>query len=254
MPPTPPRHLLAALTLLLGQAALAQATLIKDGEMRAAIGLGASLASGNSRAGNLNLTVDVVRATETDKVSLYGRVQYARSNGNTTDEQGRTGLRYDHDISSKTFTYVGGDLERNRLGNLKGRAQIGGGLGYHWIREEDLSFDVFGGLSYTDDRYIAPALIDGSVRSRFDYPSLMLGEESTHKVSDTTRFKQKLTLLPNLHSRGEYRANLDADIAVAINKTMSLTVGVAIQHNSEPSPGRKSTDSLLTTGIAMKFD
>lgn len=225
----------------------------RDGQLRATIGLAASLASGNSDVRNLNISADVTRATADDKISLYGRVQHAKVNRATTDEQLRAGARYDNDISAHSFTYIGSDIERNTLANIKLRSQLGGGLGYHLIRREDLSFDLFGGLSYTNDKYMAPALIDDRVRGGFRYASVMLGQESTHKISETATAKQRLMVQPNLKSRGEFRANWDADIAVAINSTMSLTVGLAAAHNSEPGPGRKSTDTLLTTGIAMKF-
>ena len=84
--------------------------------------------------------------------------------------------------------------------------------------------------------------------------SLLLGEESTHKLSDTTSFKQRLTLVPNLKNSGEFRSNWDAGLAVAMSKTMNLNVGFSFAHNSDPGPGRKSTDTLLTTGISVKFD
>ena len=73
-----------ALSLAAASAAQAQATVKNDGQFRAALGLGASLASGNTKATNLSLTGDAVRATDQNKLSLYGNMQYARSNGQTT--------------------------------------------------------------------------------------------------------------------------------------------------------------------------
>jgi putative salt-induced outer membrane protein len=246
--------LIAGLTLGAAQMTQAQATLKPDGQTRAAIGLGASFATGNSESSNLSLNADLVRATEDSKISLYGKAQYARSSDATSDEQARIGGRYDQDLNARVFSYAGADLEHNKQANLKLRNQINAGLGYHLIKREDHRFDVFGGLSYAEDRYINPTVIDDRLRGSFRYASLMLGEESSHQLTNTTRFKQRLSLLPNLESRGEYRANWDADLAVAINKTMNLTVGLAVAHNSEPGLGRKSTDSLLTTGISVKFD
>lgn len=113
---------------------------------------------------------------------------------------------------------------------------------------------LFGGLGYTSDRYIDPMLIDGGNRSAYSYVSLLLGEESTHKLSDSTSFKQRPTLVPKLKNRGEFRANLDAGLSVAMSKAINMNVGFALAHNSEPGAGRKSTDSLLTTGVSVKFD
>ena len=76
-------------TLALGSVGLAQAqaSVKNDGQMRASFGLGASLSSGNSQSSNLSMSGDAVRATDLNKTSLYGNVQYARSGGVTTGEQ-----------------------------------------------------------------------------------------------------------------------------------------------------------------------
>ena len=43
-------------------------------------------------------------------------------------------------------------------------------------------------------------------------------------------------------------------LSVAMSKTMNLNVGMALAHNSDPGVGRKATDTLLTTGVSVKFD
>ena len=237
----------------IGQAQ-AQATVKNDGQMRASFGLGASLSSGNSQASNLSMTGDAVRATDLNKTSLYGSAQYARSGGTSTSEQLRLGGRYDHNLNVQWFAFGGLDLERNKLANLQLRNLLSGGLGYHALKTPTTTWDLIGGLGYTSDRYIDPMVIAGDNRSTYGYPAVLLGEESTHKLSDSTSFKQRLTLVPNLKNRGEFRANLDAGLSVAMSKAMNLNVGFALAHNSEPGAGRKSTDSLLTTGVSVKFD
>ena len=244
-----------AVTLALAAAsAQAQATLERDGRWRAAFGLGASASSGNTDASNLALNFDAVRATAGDKTSLYAAAQYAKSDGTTTGERIRLGGRQDHDLSERLFGFGGIDLERDKFANLKLRGQLSGGLGWHLVKTDTTSFDVFGGLGYTSDRYFAPMLIDGSVRSSYGYASVLLGEESTHKLGESTSFKQRLVVLPNLKNSGEYRANWDTGLAVAMSKRMNLNVGFSVAHNSEPGPGRKSTDTLLTTGVSIKFE
>ena len=232
----------------------AQATVKNDGQFRAALGLGASLASGNTKATNLSLTGDAVRATDQNKLSLYGNLQYARSGGTTTADQLRLGARYDQNLSAQLFAFGGLDLERNKFANLNLRTQLSAGLGWHVVKSPSTTFDLFGGLGYVSDKYKDPMVIDGRSRDSYGYMSLLLGEESTHKLSDSTSFKQRLTLVPNLKNRGEFRANWDAGLAVAMSKAMNLNVGLGFAHNSEPGPGRKSTDTLLTTGVSVKFD
>lgn len=232
----------------------AQATVKPDGQMRSAIGIGASLSSGNTKASNLSLVGEAVRATAGDKVTLYGNVQYAKSAGTTTADQMRLGGRYDLDFGPVWFGFGGLDLERNKFANLKLRSQLSGGLGYHALKTPTTTWDLFGGVGLTTDKYVAATLIDSATRSTYSYTSLLLAEESTHKLSETTSAKQRLAIYPNLKNSGEFRATWDAGLAVAMNRTMNLNVGYSLLHNSEPGRGRKTTDSLLTTGISIKFE
>jgi putative salt-induced outer membrane protein YdiY len=232
----------------------AQATVKPDGQMRTALGLGASLSSGNTKSSNLTLAGDAVRATNQDKVSLYGTALYARSEGVTTAERLRLGGRYDHNLSADWFGFGGLDFERDKFANLKLRSQLSGGLGFHWIKTPATTWDLFGGAAFSSDKFFDATTIDSALRDSYSYPSLLLGEESTHKLSDTTTAKQRGVIYPNLKNTGQYRATWDAGLSVAMSKTMSLNAGFALGYNSEPGVGRKSTDTLLTTGVSVKFE
>lgn len=246
----------AVLPMALAAAGLAQAqpTVKPDGQFRAVFGLGASLASGNTEANNLSFNFDGVRATETGTSTLYARGNYASTDGETTAEQWRLGGRHDHVLSPDYFAFGGLDLEQNKFTNLKLRGQLNGGLGWHVVQSPQTTFNLLAGVGYTSDSYYEPMLINGAVRSSFDYANLLLREESTHQLTDSTSAQQRLTVTPNASQWGEYRANWDGSVAVAINKTMSLTVGLAVAYNSEPGPGRQTTDTLFTTGISVKFE
>jgi putative salt-induced outer membrane protein YdiY len=245
---------LTAVTLAIASSAHAQATVKPDGQMRSAIGIGASLSSGNAKSSNLTIAGEAVRATNQDKLTLGGNVQSARSAGTTTAEQLRLGGRYDYNLGPAWFAFGGLDFERNKFANLKLRNQLSGGLGYHAVKTPTTTWDLFAGAGLTSDKFVAATLIDGATRSSYSYTSLLLAEESTHKLSDTTAFKQRLALFPNLKNSGEFRATWDAGLAVAMSKAMNLNVGLGIVHNSEPGAGRKATDSLLTTGVSVKFE
>jgi putative salt-induced outer membrane protein len=231
------------------------ATLKTDGKLRAALGLGASVSSGNSRTSNFSLTAHGVRATDQDKATVYGSALYARTAGVTSAEQLRAGGRYDYNLSAAdTFAFGTADLERDKLANLSLRGVLGGGAGLHVIKTPATTFDVYGGLAYNADKYVAATVIDGQSRSSYSYAALLLGEESQHRLSDTTSAWQRLTVYPNLRNRGEFRASFASGLSVAMSSAMSLNVGLGYAFNSEPGMGRKKGDTLLTTGVSVKFD
>jgi putative salt-induced outer membrane protein len=252
----PALRTLVCAALATGAAGLvqAQATVKPDGQWRAVFGLGLSNSSGNTDSTNLSMTGDAVRATDLDKWAIYLNSNYARSASVTNTEQIRLGGRYERNFNPAYFGYGGLDLEKNRFANLEPRSMLTAGIGWHVIKSLATTFDVFGGLGYTADKYRDPMVIGGELRDSYNYASLPLGEESTHKLTATTSARQRLVVVANLKDTGEYRATWDAGLAVAMAKGVNLTLSLAALYNSDPGLGRKSTDTLLTTGIAVKFD
>lgn len=240
--------------MLVAGGAHAQATVKPDGKWRYVLGAGASFASGNSDAKMLNVTAEGVRATAQDKWSANGRLLYGKNDGTTTADLFGLGTRYDRNIDERWFGFGLAEYLRDRPANLSQRLSAGAGIGYHVIKRETTTWDVFAGLGYTHDSYREARLVADRVRSSFGYAELLLGEESTHKLTDTTSFKQRLVVYPNLTESGEFRATFDAGLAVAISSTMSLNVTLGHRYVSDPGLGVKKADTLLVTGISVKFD
>lgn len=245
---------LLAGALLGGGVHAQEATVKTDGQLRSAFSLGASLSDGNSRASSLALGGEAVQATTTWKTTLRGSALYTSTDGNTTGERIRLGARHDRNFNAHWFGFGGLDLDRDKFANLSLRSQATAGLGRHLLRTDTTTWDLFAGLGLNEDRFIAPALVDGQVRSRYRYTSVLLAQESQHRFTESTGAKQRLAVFPNLNNRGEYRAIWDASLSVAMSATLSLNVGLGVTHNSEPGPGRQRTDTLLTTGVAVRFE
>ena len=233
----------------------------KDGLWRGVGGAAFSLAAGNTSSESLNLTVDAARLTVNDKLALYAQI-LARSaestvNGvtsrDTTANQWLAGTRYDHTLSGEVFGFGGLDLSHDQIKLLSLRSVISTGLGYHLIKTPEDRWDVLGGLAYRTDRYNVPGiLIDNELKTSHNSTELLLGEESSHQLTESTSFKQKLTVSPNLSSTG-YRAAFDAGLSVALNKTMSLSVTLQDRFDSTADAPAKKNDVLFFTGINVKF-
>ncbi len=245
----------AAIFGALSSTSFAQATVKDDGQWRSALGLGASVASGNTDASTINLTGDAVRKTKEDKWSVYGGAVYGKSNGVKNADALRAGTRYDWNIGSSIFAFGSGDFERDTIAGLNSRLGLGAGLGYHVINAPETTWDIFGGAGYTMDRYAAPRAIGNNTVDSYNYANLLLGEESTHKLGESTSFKQRFVAYPNLKDTNAWRSQFDAGLGVAMSKAMSLNVGLSNRYNNAaPGAGLKKSDTLLTTGISYKFD
>jgi putative salt-induced outer membrane protein len=228
-----------------------------DGLWRGTAGAALSATKGNSEATNLVVNGDMAVATTTDKLSLGGAYNYGRGKtagvSTTTSDKWNGFGQYDYNLSAQLYTFGKLSLEGDRLAKLTLRATLAGGLGYKLIDTKETSFNVFGGAAYSTDKYSATQTIGGDTGKRFSRASLYLGEESSHTVSASTSFKQRLELYPGLSGDKALLAKFTAGLAVAMSNTMSLAVGLKVDHNSKPPAGFKSNDVGVFTGINVKL-
>jgi putative salt-induced outer membrane protein YdiY len=243
---------LAALAASSG--ALAQATVKPDNQWRAAFTVGFSVASGNTESTLLNVQADAVRASETDKLVLFGQQTYGESAEVRTNDLATLGARYNRDIDPQWFWFANGEATRNELANLSVRASVASGIGRHVVKTEATTFDMFGGLGWSYDRYVDPVFVADAVRERYQRWEPVIGEESTHKLSATTTLRQRLAVFPNATDTGEFRATFEGGVAVAMTNTLSLNATLSVRYSSDPGVGEKTTDTLFVTGVAYKLD
>ncbi|MGE0883381.1 MAG: DUF481 domain-containing protein [Blastocatellales bacterium] len=213
--------------------------------------LGYSLTRGNAETNTFTLGANAVRATSRDKISLYATAIKANARSKKTGDKEETanairgGGRYDINLTSKVFAFGFSDLEFDEFQQLDLRMVIGGGGGWHAINNERTVFDVFGGGSYNKE-YFSTGLKRNSAEA-------LVGEELSHKLSSRSLLKERLVFFPNLNETGEYRMNFDTSLVTNLNRWLSWQVTFSDRYLSNPVPGAKSNDVLLTTGIRLSF-
>ena len=238
---------LGAIALVLTAQAV-QAQDEPDGRWHGGLSVSGAFASGNSSSRTLAANADASVATAEDKLSLYGIANYGRNKVNgidtTTADLLRLGGRYDFNLGPQWFSFGGVEGETNKAGGVRDRYNLNGGLGYHLIKDDVTSWDVFSGVGYTATR-----LTDGSEANG---AQVLFGEESSHKVSETTTLKQRLVYYPGGGDLG-HRATFDAGLATQIRGGWTLNAGLSSRYASRVPVGTKKTDNLLTVGFGYKF-
>lgn len=238
----------AAAALMLAAASVASAQDKPDGQFHGTGALGAAFSSGVVNTTTISATLDAARKTADDKLSIYGiAARGSTKAGNVTavtSDLYRIGARYDKDLSKDVFGFVSGELEKNGVSNLDLRAAGYAGAGMHVIATPATTFDVFAGVGYNHFKYKGKGS-DGAVE-------LMFGEESAHKLSDTTTFKQRLAIFPSTDTDFGYRAQFDAGLGVAMSSALSLNVGLTARYANKVYVVKK-TETLLTVGVGYKF-
>jgi putative salt-induced outer membrane protein len=231
--------------LSMAASASAQTTSKPDGQWRGSLSAGVSQATGNNESLTAAVNTDVVRQTQSDKITAYLQDLYARRETAGVRELAaslfRTGGRYDRDFSDLSYGFAGFDVEKNKLADLRWRYSPSVGAGLHIRRTERFNFDVFGGYSYNREE-----LYSGPTRS---FNEALLGEETTNNFSEDASFHQRLAVYPNLTDSGEYRVVFDAGLTAPLVDRLSLKLNYSVHYQSNPPAGVQKRDTLLYTGL-----
>ena len=118
---------------------------------------GLGLVRGNSESSNFTFGLNAVRATTRDKIIYYTTSAFNRSTINgvtaTTAQTVAGGVRYDLNLSEKSFAFGTVDLFNDRFQDLDLRTVLGAGGGLHAIKNAHTSLDL------TDWRHLRPGVL-----------------------------------------------------------------------------------------------
>jgi putative salt-induced outer membrane protein len=210
---------------------------------------GLSLTRGNAETTTISAGAQAARTTRRDKMSVYFASLFARNSTTgesvTTANAIRGGLRYDLNISDRVFAFGLSDVEYDRFQQLDLRLVLGGGLGINAVKTDRTRLDLFGGGAFNQEYFST-----GDNRKSVE---LILGEELTYKLSSISSLAQRAVLYPNLSEGGEYRFTFDTTAVTRLSRSLGWQVTVSNRYVSDPIPGTKKNDLLLTTGIRVNF-
>ena len=210
---------------------------------------GIAATRGNSSTTTINIGMDAVRKTSRDKIEATLTSLYATNKTSgvkvTTADAVRGSISYSLNVSQRAFAFGFLSPEFDKFQHLDLRMVVGGGFGYHMVKSERTSFDLFGGATLNKEFFS-----NGLHRTSGE---LLGGEELVYKLSRSTLLHERLAFYPNLTDTGQYRMNFDTDAVTSINKWLAFHLTLSDRYLSDPVFGAKPNDLLLTTGIRLTF-
>ncbi len=219
--------------------------LLEDWTVGANIGF--ALARGNSDTTNLSIGFTSVRTTLRDKISAYATSIYAQSSvagvSSVTADDVRGGATYDWNLGKHYFVFGSGDYEYNSPQDLDLRSIYSGGLGWNAIKRDTTTLDVLLGANYTREAYSTG--LDRNIAA------ITAGEDFMHKFGKSTVLTEQLLFYPNISDAGQYRFAYEMGITTKISKWFGWQTTASDHYLSDPIPGTKSNDLILTTGLTV---
>ena len=220
----------------------------KNGEIKmgwaTTAALNYSLAKGNSDSLFLGATVDSAYRRKDDETFLSLTYSFSENGGYTSADSLRTGIQHNR-VFDETY-FLGGSLGyfRDDIADVSYRFTPSATAGYYFLKEDDITLSVETGPSMTFEE------IGGLTDNFF---SVTTAQNFTWEISEKLTFSQHVTGIFDPSDRQNYilsaRAKLDTDIT----PNLAWRIAWAWTKDNTPAATRKSTDSTLTTGIALKF-
>jgi hypothetical protein len=227
--------------------------------------IGLATAQGNARTLVFTTTANAVRATTNDSTTLHFNQIYSR--GLLTEATGeqkvvetakaiRGGWAFNRNISPRLFVNVFNDYEYDAFQNLDLRVTGGGGLGWKAWKSDRGHLDVVGGGNYDRDKFAVPLqpTIDGA-SAQFSRQSgeLFWGDDLAIKFGPRSAVTQAFRMFDNVSTTGEYRMNFDLGTDTKLNHWLSWQITASDRYLTNPVPGKKTNDLLLSSGFRITF-
>ncbi len=216
-----------------------------DWDARLEVGLG--FGDGNSQYLNFNTAFKAKKETKKDRWAFDAAYFLNESDGSRSKDEATIGLQKDWLLpDSPWFYFTNGRFDYDRFASYDQRVSGAGGVGYDWIKTDDLSVTLSAGLGATREF--------GSDNEDVK-PEALLGAKGTWKITDNQTLAAKTTFYPDLGDVGEFRWVNSAEWLIKINQDdgISFKLGAEHEHNSEVDAGVKKNDLKVYAALVWDF-
>ena len=158
----------------------------------------------------------------------------------------RVNIDYDRLIAESPWSGFGKfGLEWDRFKAFDLRLNLTGGLGYHWIREDDASFVTRFGAGASRE---IGAPVDDWI------PEAVFGFDAERQINSRNKVKGKLDYFPAFENFGDFRLVADASWEILLDDTDNLSLKLAVTDRYDSTPqGAKPNDVYYSLLLLYKF-
>lgn len=210
---------------------------------------GFSLTSGNADTRTFTGGFKGTRETPKNKLTAYANALQVRNSSTgtlrITAQSVWWGARFDADFNRKWFAFASSDFEYNKPQKLDIRTVLGGGVGYHVLRDENVNLNFTFGATDNYENFAT-----GLTRNSAE---LLFGQDLKYKINNRARVSNRFNLYPNLSNPGDIRLLLDASLQTEINSWLGWHMTVGNRYNSRPVTATERNDFLMSTGLRVSF-
>ncbi len=200
---------------------------------------------GNSSTLGALLNGELVRTTEINELKLKGIFRYGENQSAVSEANWYTLGRYRHDVAGPVFVYVSAEFMQDRFKDIDLNTILSGGLGVTILDEDWATLSSEAGLAY----------VRNSFRTNPDESHLAgrVGMDALVDLPLGLAFTDSLVYVPNFETTNDWQARNEAAIATEIAAGWKASIGMILEFDDKPEPGRRQDDETYYLGIGYAF-
>jgi putative salt-induced outer membrane protein YdiY len=176
--------------------------------------------------------------------TLFAKSQDAQGNQLSTNNVS-SGIRQDFKITDKNFWFLLAQLDHASTQSLDLRQTYGAGLGRDLLRRSNMELQALGGVTYVREHF------QGQVFNR--NAEALAGEKFSWKMTNWLSLDHALSFYPNLTDGGNYRFDTMTGLNTKITRHWSFSTSYGDHYLSNPLPGHRKNEVIITTGVGVSF-
>ncbi len=206
---------------------------------------GFSIADGNVRTQTYYARAEAVRESEGFRLTLRGRSNYTRDQGEETGKKHFGSLKMDVFMWRDLYAYGLTSFEYDRFAGVNLRSIISAGLGYRVLKTDSQKLDFELGVAYTNE--------DLRRQSDDHYIALRAAVKYTWQINERLRWSNLLEFYPSVEDTKDFLVHGETSLLVEIFRNFNLEAGVIWDHDSTPPTDRQRNDTLYLLGVTYRF-
>ena len=212
--------------------------------------VGGTLTRGNTDTDSFNASVDLLRRTDTDRITLGASYLFARQRvpgdgkHETVDDLLGKGA-YDYFFTPKFYGYANVEAEHDVIAGLTLRLAPGVGAGYQWVDTPQMGFNTEAGAGVLYRKYAHDGdRVSASARLAYHFKA---------KLNDKLSLFNDAEYLPGLDTINDYYFDTQAGVRASISEKMFTEFKVDYRYDARPAPGRGPNDVRYILGVGWNF-
>lgn len=219
---------------------------LKDGtgKWKGSFGAGLTMRRGSTNSTEGSLSLDGTRVMRDSRLVATALAVRSSENGERSGDTANGDFRGERRLDEKLFGFAGLGAERDAMQDMTFRSSLSSGIGTRLIEEENTTFNLYGGLAYSMERYTTGENPKGV--------ETLLGSEFMHRLTAGSRITHRLVLYPDSVSGGT-RFAMQADLTTTITEHFGLRLSVLHKYREKVRNDNSHVDTVFFTGITANF-